>query len=1378
MNDTTLLMAACVRSGDETGFLHQLVAGGDARVVLPPEDDGAGGCTLLGLAAVLGHHHLVSPLVSAGVTVDDPGLNTRTPLHIAAVHGHLDFARALLKAGANIEAASAEDDGERPLHLACRWGQESLVTLLVQEGADIEASDNNGWGPLHCASYVGNAQVASTLIRSGANIEASVGLWRPLHRAALWGHVNVIKVLLDAGANIEAQSSFGNRAIHYAASRGQIPVLELLESRGCDLQAVERLGGNALHSAASGGRLRTVQWLVGRSVCHRAQNTDGRTAEDMAQLYGQHHVAWWLHKQLSHPAPSEHTQTEASQVEYERIGNITLKWAKTGNSANLSAHLPSRPYRIHYQDARGWTPLHHAAYRGQQDAVLALLSVGAYPHALTHASETPGDLARSQGHTHIAQMLHANTPDLSRRQRVHLYGRLLEKVSCVELEASAVVGDTEEYSRRVSSVKEVTRLLVSGAPLEPTAGHTVFVLHLAITTNCTDLLPLLLSAGAPLTSTTGGMNILQLAWLSPDVTTQIAAIVTRALVHRIKFELNLMEVGSEAEDEELSVGLGFLLEELQGSEPWRAAWRSKKRDSVPLTKLLVKACQRGATLTAAFIQQGGGSVTSRTSDGRTALHTSLDADHMHTTLSLVRHMGANIFLCDDKGRLPLQLCPQETGNQLLEDAMSQDYRALDFVMEKTRNGLEKQNIACVIVLMAVLYCEYSLSSCEENLSSDRPILSNEADLLAGKTSLSCAAISSPNQTSTSDGWKKLFLHMITILRKIEKTKFTNDDWLKQLLFYQSQINGESDEGNGTVMVTATETQEELDIEEELFFLFIDRLKERGKPILTNSKQNSELEEHVNSTYHKALRLCCESGLPLLTHLLLEVAGVPVDEVVDPVSGSTALHIVASLGCLGLLEYLLSRHASHTARDGAGRTPAHLAYLFGHAAVGDRLREGLEDTRSKAGNRPEDLLAAFNSYMETYILEKSIRITAQEQNDPLSLIKAHLKQFKWKWRANFERAARKLRVDFTSGEAREVQLTLTSELRKIVSNLASLNPLLEGDLQVLGSSADNLRLYAPDEFDCNVVLKNINGFPGGGVNIELTPLPQEVAVMKGYTTCLSVSAVNESLKAFVDGMNFVNIFSDAVYKCVKNFKLSDNRLSFVTPGIRKTQVGVNISFAWEGTEFPLLLIDVDVVPVLKVPWPDKLERPPLTPVDIDTVHISNTGDGDWRYSFAVVENRIFRSMSEDRRLVFLACKLLIVTLKVESWAPRDVKDLYTYWNGRRFKIPAPAGFILKNAFLLEMEDINDDAEWEPQHIRKRMFSIFRRMCVQDDDVTSGKTQYFHGKVWTPSHHHKPSIIPCRSGPLHTTTSPASSRAGLDPFTPPQTQHHPNISMSVI
>ncbi|KAK8718967.1 hypothetical protein OTU49_014333, partial [Cherax quadricarinatus] len=186
-----------------------------------------------------------------------------------------------------------------------------------------------------------------------------------------------------------------------------------------------------------------------------------------------------------------------------------------------------RPYRIHYQDIKGWTALHHAAYAGQQNAVEALLSIGSFPHVLTHCWKTPADLALSQGHTQVTRLLPLHTHHLTRRERTHLYGRLVEEVSCAELKTAVMIGEKEEYERRILSLKKVTQLLMSGAPLEPPGGHSVFVLHLAITTNCTDLLPLLLSAGAPLTTTTGGMNLLQLAWRSPDVTTQIVAIVTR-----------------------------------------------------------------------------------------------------------------------------------------------------------------------------------------------------------------------------------------------------------------------------------------------------------------------------------------------------------------------------------------------------------------------------------------------------------------------------------------------------------------------------------------------------------------------------------------------------------------------------------------------------------------------------------------------------------------------------------------------------------------------------------------------------------------------------------------------------------------------------------
>nr|XP_053642545.1 serine/threonine-protein kinase TNNI3K-like [Cherax quadricarinatus] len=122
-----------VRSGDAVKFL-QLSATEDAASVLVMQEAGeAGGCTLLGLAAILGHHHLVSPLLSAGVGVDDTGVSTRTPLHQAASYGHEDMTVALLKAGANIEAVSERDNGERALHLACRYGRTNLVKFLLQE---------------------------------------------------------------------------------------------------------------------------------------------------------------------------------------------------------------------------------------------------------------------------------------------------------------------------------------------------------------------------------------------------------------------------------------------------------------------------------------------------------------------------------------------------------------------------------------------------------------------------------------------------------------------------------------------------------------------------------------------------------------------------------------------------------------------------------------------------------------------------------------------------------------------------------------------------------------------------------------------------------------------------------------------------------------------------------------------------------------------------------------------------------------------------------------------------------------------------------------------------------------------------------------------
>lgn len=72
-------------------------------------------------------------------TVDTPDEKGLTGLMWAARYGQLGSARQLLKAGANKNYRGL--NGETPLHLAAAYGHHDLVKLLLNHGADSNASD-------------------------------------------------------------------------------------------------------------------------------------------------------------------------------------------------------------------------------------------------------------------------------------------------------------------------------------------------------------------------------------------------------------------------------------------------------------------------------------------------------------------------------------------------------------------------------------------------------------------------------------------------------------------------------------------------------------------------------------------------------------------------------------------------------------------------------------------------------------------------------------------------------------------------------------------------------------------------------------------------------------------------------------------------------------------------------------------------------------------------------------------------------------------------------------------------------------------------------------------------------------------------------------
>lgn len=74
------------------------------------------------------------------------------------------------------------------------------------------------------------------------------------------------------------------------------------------------------------------------------------------------------------------------------------------------------------------------------------------------------------------------------------------------------------------------QLLTIGAPLQATQSVYPEALVLAISCNRPRIVTLLAAAGAPLTTISSGLSLLQVAWLTPDATVRVKVLITRVSV--------------------------------------------------------------------------------------------------------------------------------------------------------------------------------------------------------------------------------------------------------------------------------------------------------------------------------------------------------------------------------------------------------------------------------------------------------------------------------------------------------------------------------------------------------------------------------------------------------------------------------------------------------------------------------------------------------------------------------------------------------------------------------------------------------------------------------------------------------------------------------
>jgi ankyrin repeat protein len=96
-----------------------------------------------------------------------------TPLHLAVFARNTGAARAVIAAGTDLNTISRASFAQvTPLGTAAAFSANEIAAVLLEAGADTEATADHGFTPLHAAASNGNGKLVQLLLAHGANREA------------------------------------------------------------------------------------------------------------------------------------------------------------------------------------------------------------------------------------------------------------------------------------------------------------------------------------------------------------------------------------------------------------------------------------------------------------------------------------------------------------------------------------------------------------------------------------------------------------------------------------------------------------------------------------------------------------------------------------------------------------------------------------------------------------------------------------------------------------------------------------------------------------------------------------------------------------------------------------------------------------------------------------------------------------------------------------------------------------------------------------------------------------------------------------------------------------------------------------------------------
>lgn len=194
-------------------------------------------------------------------------LRQTTPMHVAAYSAGVETVKLLIEKAAIMDPLNWEDNnGDQPLHIACRMGSLVMVALMIEAGANVNfSSPHTRDQPLHLAAgyAVTNSVILSSLLKHGADPEAQTAQGdTPLHLACMSNNIDKVKLLLAPDQLLTTKNHQGWTPLHVACRYGSLGLIRQLLLAGSPASSKGFQGQTPLHVACTRGELSVVNELL------------------------------------------------------------------------------------------------------------------------------------------------------------------------------------------------------------------------------------------------------------------------------------------------------------------------------------------------------------------------------------------------------------------------------------------------------------------------------------------------------------------------------------------------------------------------------------------------------------------------------------------------------------------------------------------------------------------------------------------------------------------------------------------------------------------------------------------------------------------------------------------------------------------------------------------------------------------------------------------------------------------------------------------------------------------------------------------------------------------------------------------------------------